>query len=154
MHDFLQFDCSTGLIKQKHLSAGHSITLSAAEGNAVCVSAEYTNLQSMEAGENLQPLRAVYWLSQKVYAADFLAVTAIRTSGISLNASLNGEMCSILLSGEVSHESFDLDTNALIYLGADGLLTQTPPEEGYLVILGYPISSTRLFIQIRPPILL
>jgi hypothetical protein len=39
-----------------------------------------------------------------------------------------------------------------VWLGPAGALTQTPPADGYDVLVGYAVSPTRLYLDIQDPI--
>lgn len=88
-------------------------------------------------------------------SADDLSAAG-RIVGISLNAAAAGSEVSVQRSGEVSEPSWNLDTELPVYLGVNGLLTQTPPESPtvFSLIVGFPMTPTKLFVSIREPIYL
>lgn len=90
------------------------------------------------------------------YASNDDLTAAGRIVGVSLNAASPGGDVSVQRGGEVSEPSWNLDTDLPVYLGVNGLLTQTPPESPavFSLIVGFPMTPTKLFVSIREPIYL
>lgn len=79
-----------------------------------------------------------------------------RVLGISINAAGAGGSVSVVRAGDVEEPSWDWVVSLPIYLGANGMLTQTPPESPavFSLIVGFPLTSTSLFFSPREPITL
>lgn len=103
----------------------------------------------------LSALRVVYEVGGAVAPADphdadqvgavvGLAVTA---------ASAAGTLVDIQTRGAVDDAGWNW-TDGPVFLGADGALTQTPPTAGWEVVVGWPLSPTRLNLTFDEPILL
>lgn len=75
------------------------------------------------------------------------------TLGITKFSAGANSTANILFAGELNGFS-GLITGESIYLGVSGIITQTPPTAGYLQVLGVAISSTKINIQLQPPIFL
>ena len=77
---------------------------------------------------------------------------AAAIAGITLQAVAAGSTVQVQRSGEIEESSWGWVLGQAVYLGASGQLTQTPPASGIVVVIGVPVSSTRLAIDIQPPI--
>lgn len=104
-------------------------------------------------GHRVLALNAV---NEIIYASNDLPGTAHKIVGMSLNAAAPGGALSVMRSGEVLEPSWNWDTTLPVYLGANGLLTQTPPvaPAAFSLIVGFPTSATGLFISVREPIVI
>lgn len=101
------------------------------------------------AGEALSGHRAVRHDEdgQLVHADCATAVTA-QAIGITLGAAEAGALASVLFAGEVTEPSWSW-TAGPIFLGANGLLTQSAPATGCLVIVGHAAGATRMVVAPR-----
>ena len=61
---------------------------------------------------------------------------------------------SVRVGGKMTEPSWNWDLDKFIYLGTNGLLTQTPPAAGFLLEMGWPINSTTILVDIKLPVLL
>lgn len=73
--------------------------------------------------------------------------------GLTLQAGAD-EPINVQVAGEVVEPSWDWAPQEPIFLGADGMLTQVPPEEpaAFVLVFGFATSPTSLMIRIEPPI--
>lgn len=77
--------------------------------------------------------------------------------GLTLNAASPGGTVEIRSDGEVTEPSWTWTPDQPVYLGTNGLLTQTVPNAGtayFLQKVGFAVAATRLFLTIDPPITL
>lgn len=74
--------------------------------------------------------------------------------GLTLNAAGVGDPLVIKMYGEVTEPSWSWDVALPVYMGEDGVLTQTPPDVGLLVIVGTPTATDKLFVSIEEIIFL
>jgi len=77
-----------------------------------------------------------------------------RVIGITLNAASDGDDVEVLIFGYVEFNGWDFDISAPVYLSTEGLVTQTQPTTGFSQIVGFAESPTKLFINLREPIIL
>ncbi|HYE75116.1 MAG TPA: hypothetical protein VEF04_17375, partial [Blastocatellia bacterium] len=80
-----------------------------------------------------------------------------RYTGITLNAALGGEIVNIQRLGEATESSWNWIVDAPIYIGANGVLTQTPPvasTAAFSQIIGVAVSPTSIYLAPREPITL
>lgn len=92
--------------------------------------------------------------NQVIYAGNDIPGTEHKIIGMSLNAAAPGGTINVVRSGEVIEPSWGWNTTLPVYLGVNGLLTQTPPAApaAYSLIVGFPTSPTGLFMTVREPI--
>lgn len=92
-----------------------------------------------------------------IYASAGTEAHANRIIGMTTNAAATGDALNVKKFGEVTEPSWNWDVQLPVYLGTDGLLTQTPPvapTAKFSVVVGFPISATTLFVNIGLPITL
>lgn len=65
-----------------------------------------------------------------------------------------GDTATLTADGLVSEGSWSWTPGTPIYLGAGGLLTQTPPSSGFLQVVAEVVSSTTIDFNPHPPIVL
>lgn len=71
--------------------------------------------------------------------------------GISLGAAAENAALQVQAGGEIVEPSWSWDVQTPVYMGVDGLLTQTPPSVGMFVIVGKPVSPTSMIISFSEP---
>ena len=74
--------------------------------------------------------------------------------GITTGAAAAGDAINVQASGEMTEVSWNWTPGLPVFLGTNGLLTQTPPVSGFQLVLGVAISPTKLAINIKQPIVL
>lgn len=91
------------------------------------------------------------------YASNTNLSHATRVVGLSSNAATIGDPVNIAIHGEMTEPSWNWDTTKPVYLSNDGYLTQVEPvapSAAFSMIVGFPISTTILFITLGIPITL
>lgn len=92
-----------------------------------------------------------------IYASADDPGTLNKIIGMSMNAAAAGGDLSVVLFGEVIEPSWNWDPALPVYLGTNGVPTQTPPASpgsSYSLIVGFPTAATGLFLSVREPITL
>ena len=74
--------------------------------------------------------------------------------GISESAADAGSLLTVCSFGELIESSWTWTLDGPIYLTTNGQLTQTAPTTGFLCAVGFPISSTAIFVGVQPSIIL
>ena len=69
-------------------------------------------------------------------------------------AAQDGTPAIVRVGGKMTEPSWNWDLDKFIYLGTNGLLTQTPPAAGFLLEMGWPINPTTILVDIKLPVLL
>lgn len=72
--------------------------------------------------------------------------------GVSAGAAVDGAALAVQTSGEMTESSWSWNPGEPVYLGDNGLLTQTPTTTGNLVVIGTATGEKRLLINIEQPI--
>lgn len=103
--------------------------------------------------------RAVYFdsLGHANYASADNPASVNTFAGITKGAADAGDVLNIVPIGEIIDGAWSWVPDEPIYLGFNGLLTQTPPAapaSSFALILGYPTTATRVFFNPRNPIAL
>lgn len=85
--------------------------------------------------------------------ADYTEPThAGKVFGLTITAADDGDILEIKRSGSVDFNGWDFDTSLPVFLGENGLLTQTAPTTGFSQIVGFAEIPTRLFLNFREPL--
>ena len=91
----------------------------------------------------------------KVYYADCTVTShAKRVLGITTGASLLGALANVQVSSELEEPSWSWTLDVPVWLSTTGLLSQVPPSSGFSLIVGFPVSATKLLVRISEPIFL
>lgn len=77
-----------------------------------------------------------------------------RVVGITTNAAAQNGICIIAQKGDITHSSWNWQVNEPVFVGSNGLLTQTPPSTGFHQQFAVALTATTLYIDIHPAILL
>lgn len=88
------------------------------------------------------------------HANSSILLDAHRILGLSLTAATIGGNVRVLEFGTVSEVSWNWIVDTAMFLGEDGVLTQTSPTTGFTSVVGFASSATSLFIRPRQAILL
>ena len=89
------------------------------------------------------------------YASNANLSHAGKVIGISVNAATTGQLVDIHESGEITDSSWTWTIDQPVYLGTNGLMTQTPPATGsalFLQVLGFAVLTTKVFFRPFQPI--
>lgn len=107
------------------------------------------------AGETLSALAAVYELPDgTVYALDAEDDDRIDLLvGITITSASAGAEVTIQRSGPLDAAGLGLQPGR-VWLGRSGQLTQTPPETGFDILLGYATAEQRIYLDPQPAITL
>lgn len=91
---------------------------------------------------------------EAVYADHTVPAHANKILGMTTGAVIEHETTTIQTGGELTEPSWTWTLDVPIWLSTNGLLTQTAPTTGFSLIVGFPITATKIFIDIREPIFL
>lgn len=115
-------------------------------------SSDASNLRTALASIALSGHRVVYITANKAaYASSDTPVKARAAIGITTGAASQDALATIQTSGTMVESSWTW-TEGAIYLGPNGVLTQTAPTSGCLVEVGYATKPTEMEIRIQPAI--
>ena len=104
------------------------------------------------AGETLSALRIVYELDGEVFALDSGDADHIDLLlGITLTAADAGQPVNVQRLGAVDDDAWSWQPGR-VWLGVAGALTQTPPADGFDVLIGAAVASGRLLLNLQDPL--
>lgn len=104
------------------------------------------------AGETISALHAVYELNDQVFtlgSSDEDHVSLLL--GVATTAAGPGDDINIQRSGAIDEPSWSW-TPGPVWLSPTGTLTQTPPSDGFDVLIGAAVSPTRVILDLQTPI--
>ena len=104
-------------------------------------------MQTIEAATSLSGHRAV--TIGGVYA-DYRSALALHLAGLIVSAALAGDEVAVVQSGFVEWPAAGLIPDLPLFLGVDGMLTQTPPLTGWLRQIAVAVSETTITVDIGP----
>jgi hypothetical protein len=111
---------------------------------------------ALPASANLSALRAVAIndSGQLIYADAAMAAHAYRVVGVLTTAVTTGNTAQVLQGGKASDSSWGWARGTPIYIGGNGVLTQTAPSSGFILQIATVVSSQSIFVEIQDPFLL
>ena len=127
------------------ISTVHTDTLVVNTGSAI------PNVLRQVATRDIGGLRVLF--ADQSYADQSDSNSYSKVIGITKGAVVTGEWIDIITSSELIGFT-GLIPNKIIYLGLNGLVTQTVPSTGYIQQLGVALTSTSILVNISLPILL
>lgn len=149
---FTEVDGVPGQIPVRSSNANHPLELTWCDIPGIVVPTTYT------AGVNLSGHRMVLLDASRnaIYADNTTAAHAVQVYGLTKTAALTGESVEIVRNVEVLEPTWSWTHGGAIYLGANGLLTQTPPTSPavFSLCVGFATASNRMFVSIGTPIFL
>lgn len=92
-----------------------------------------------------------------VYADASNSAHANLVFGMTLNAASSGGSVDVAVCGEFTEPTWNWTLGLPIFLSQNGTLTQTVPTSSvadFSLVVGFPITPTKLFVNIREPIFL
>lgn len=92
--------------------------------------------------------------SQIAYADNTIPSHSSIVTGIITQAVTSGQAVNVTISGEVIEGTWSWTLDKPIFLGGNGLMTQTVPSTGFLLQVGYPTSTTSIVVDIKTAITL
>ncbi len=108
------------------------------------------NTETVVAAEALGGHRAV--TVDGYYAGNNIAGHAGKILGITTGAASAGAVATVQTHGKLTEPSWNWLVGSMVFLSTNGQLTQTPPTDGFRIILGRPVTATTLFVDISEPI--
>ena len=114
---------------------------------------EVTSEVVYKSGENLSGHRVVKIENDKSYYADnSVILDAFKIIGITKGASSIDADCIITTYGEMEETSWNWEEGKPLFLGTNGILTQTCPDSGFILQIATVLNSKKIFIDIKIPL--
>lgn len=87
------------------------------------------------------------------YASNAVPGDAYLSAGVSTNAAADGGAVSVVTSGLVTEPSWSWTPRAHLFLGVNGLLTETcPAAPAYARMIAQAVTATEIYVSPQPPI--
>lgn len=88
------------------------------------------------------------------YASNDVLGHRSRALGLTTSAAMSGSQETVLTFGRITEPSWNWTLEQPVFLGANGYLTQTPPDAPALFqrVVGLPVDAQTLFVSIQSPI--
>jgi hypothetical protein len=110
-------------------------------------------LDPLPAAGSLSALRIVSRLGNSYTYSDPSSTNSVwAISGLTAQAVSPGEVFTPVRDRTISDAAWNWELGKPVFLGAAGALTQSPPANNHLVIVGRALSPQTLFIEIEEPI--
>jgi hypothetical protein len=109
-----------------------------------------------QAGEALGGHRMVVLddTGKAIYADNTVLSHANKVLGMTTGAASMGYTAMIQTGGEMTEPSWSWVLDTPIWLSSSGMLTQVAPVTGFSLIVAFPITATKVFINLHEPIFL
>lgn len=105
------------------------------------------------AGDNLSGHRIVLIENGAAIYADCSTPGHVnRALGMTTGAATLGADTTIQTGGEITEPLWNWTVDTPVWLSTNGLLTQTVPTSGFSLIIGIPVTETKLYLRFREPI--
>lgn len=91
-------------------------------------------------------------VGKMIYADKDTLSHIFKVYGLTTSSAVVDGNVSIITSGDYSNNTWSWDLTKPIFLSNSGELTQTAPTTGFSIIVGYPVTTTKMFIDIKGPI--
>jgi hypothetical protein len=72
--------------------------------------------------------------------------------GVTTGAVSIGQPVSVQIQDVLDEPSWSWTPGLPVYAGTNGVLSQTPPSSGYLVVVGVALTPTKMRIEPEPPV--
>lgn len=92
--------------------------------------------------------------AEAVYASNAVPDHLHKVLGLTTGAVTLGAEATVQTGGEMIEPTWAWTLDAPIFLGENGLLTQTPPVSGFMLVVAFPVTATKIFIKLREPLAL
>jgi hypothetical protein len=114
------------------------------------------NSAIFEAGEIVSALKVIRIsaLGRAVKASSANLADINRAIAVAVTAAIQGQNLISVTAGEIENAFWNWMPSAPIFLGLDGTLTQTPPDSGFLQIIGNAETATKMKVNIQQGVLL
>ncbi len=89
-----------------------------------------------------------------IYADKDIIEDANQVLGITKHSASANESIYIQTYGEMIEPTWNWNLALPIFLGNNGVLTQTAPTSGFTLIIGFPLTVTSIYIDIKQPIII
>ena len=118
---------------------------------------EVADIETVVAGETLSGHRFVTRNndSKVIRASSTIPDNASAVLGMTKHAVVEDAEVEVLREGVITEAGWTWTTpRAPLFLTTDGLFSQTPPSEGFVLVVGYVVNTTTIFVKVGYPVFL
>lgn len=113
------------------------------------------DVMTFTAGANLSGHRVVQLIGQSLQTLSSSDVeTSCAAIGITEGASSAGTPARVRVRGIMQEPSWSLTIGKPVFCGLNGLVTQTPPESGFSLVVGVATDVNSIYIDVKQPYIL
>jgi len=100
------------------------------------------------AGENITVLNVVRRSGTEIFKADSSIIShASNLMGLATETITSGNFGRVFWEGEYTDGTWSWTPDGRIYLNGNGVLSQTPPSLGFIVVIGFAVTATTILVQ-------
>jgi hypothetical protein len=92
--------------------------------------------------------------SRLYYADNTNLAHLFRILGVTNGAADPNAQANVRTGGVMAEPTWNWSLDQFIYLGRNGLLTQIIPAIGFLIVVGWPITPTKVMVDVKIPLVL
>jgi hypothetical protein len=93
-------------------------------------------------------------LGRAVYADHSDSAMPVRSIGVTTGAAAANANVTVQTHGPMEELSWTWTPQQELFLGVNGLMTHTPPASGFSLVVAFAITATKIFIDVKEPVLL
>lgn len=109
-------------------------------------------VSSYPCADAVSPGKVVYAQSGILYLASSSELSSSESVlGVCISSTVIGDSAKIVLAGEYTFEN-ELFTPGPVFLGTSGEIVSVKPTTGYVLQIGFAVSSTKLIVRIGTPV--
>ena len=128
------------------------IEVGVAEGPIYFISSEFVTIKT--AGQVLSANKVIVLNSvgKAIFADKDNLDHFFKVYGVTKESAVLDETVEITTYGEHENNTWSWELDKAIYLSAGGELTQSPPTTGFILEIGFPVTATKIFVNIKSSI--
>lgn len=113
------------------------------------------DVRTFIAGANVSGHRVVQLIGQSAYVLSSSDVDACSAGiGITEGAASAGGSVKVRVGGIIQEPSWNMVAGKPVFCGVNGLITQTPPESGFNLVVGVATASDSIYVGVKQPYIL
>lgn len=89
-----------------------------------------------------------------IYGDSATVTHAHKILGITTGAVSSGATGTVQTTGEMTEAGWSWMVGSPVYLSTNGTLSHTAPSSGFVLVIGFALTATKVFIDIKQPIIL
>lgn len=144
-------------LSTRYVQAGITSVVVAGPGGRAIVAqlTAPTEVINVTASQNISGYVAVGLVAGLAVQADSSDISQLEgLLGIATGGALAASSVSVQFTGQITYNGWAWALGTPIFLGTNGALTQIPPTVGFSQVVGKPITTTSMMVDIQSPVVL